>query len=143
MASLRTAKMITATLTWFTSRRTISSLRRRNRAFPAMSQFDFLVFQAAILRTYSTSATITFFASLCSTYVHCSSDREDDGRLSSTDPDLFADDGLERLCDCVGGEAAVWLRNKRGSLELAQQASGDPALKKDRMGPGQLTVICS
>lgn len=67
--------------------------------------------------------------------------REDDGRISSTDPDLFADDGLEGLCDCVGGESAVWLQNGRRSLDLAQQASGDQALKKDRTGPGQLNLF--
>jgi hypothetical protein len=64
--------------------------------------------------------------------------RNHDGRISSTDPDLFADDGLEGLCDCIGGEAAVWIQDRRRSLEMAQQASGDLALKKDMAGPGQI-----
>jgi DNA polymerase I-like protein with 3'-5' exonuclease and polymerase domains len=64
-----------------------------------------------------------------------------DGRISSVDPDLFADDGLERLCDCVGGEPAVWLRDKRRSLGLAQQLSGDLALERDRTGPGHLNLF--
>lgn len=64
--------------------------------------------------------------------------RGHDGRISSTDPDLFADDGLEGLCDCIGDEAAVWIQDRKRSLELAQQASGDLALKKDRAGPGQI-----
>ncbi len=64
--------------------------------------------------------------------------REDDGRISSTDPDLFSDDGLDGFRDCVGGESAVWLQDGRRSLNLAQQASGDLALKKDRAGPGQI-----
>lgn len=67
--------------------------------------------------------------------------REDDGRISSTDPDLFADDGLGGLCDCVGGESAVWLQDGRRSLDLAQQASGDPALKKDRTGSRQINLF--
>jgi DNA polymerase I-like protein with 3'-5' exonuclease and polymerase domains len=64
-----------------------------------------------------------------------------DGRISSTDPDLFADDGLERLCDCIGGEPAVWLQDKRRSLDQIQQASGDLTLKRDRTGPGQLNLF--
>jgi hypothetical protein len=64
-----------------------------------------------------------------------------DGRISSTDPDLFADDGLERLCDCIGGEPAVWLQDKRRSLDQVQQASGDLTLKRDRTGPGQLNLF--
>ena len=64
-----------------------------------------------------------------------------DGRISSTDPDLFADDGLERLCDCIGGEPAVWLQDKRRSLDQVQQVSGDLTLKRDRTGPGQLNLF--
>jgi DNA polymerase I len=64
-----------------------------------------------------------------------------DGRISSTDPDLFADDGLERLCDCIGGEPAVWLQDKRRSLDQVQQASGDLTLKRDRTGPGQVNLF--
>jgi DNA polymerase I-like protein with 3'-5' exonuclease and polymerase domains len=64
-----------------------------------------------------------------------------DGRISSTDPDLFADDGLEGLYDCVGGEPAVWLQDKRRSLDQVQQASGDLALKRDRTGPRQLNLF--
>src|SRR5208283_1971960 len=68
--------------------------------------------------------------------------RDGDGRISSTDPDLFADDGLERLLrDCVGGESAVWFQDSRRSLDLAQQASGDLALKKDRTGPKNLNLF--
>lgn len=69
------------------------------------------------------------------------SQTRNDGRMSSTDPDLFADDGLEQLRNCVGGESAVWFQNSRRSLELAQEASGDLALKKDRAGPGQLNLF--
>jgi DNA polymerase I-like protein with 3'-5' exonuclease and polymerase domains len=64
-----------------------------------------------------------------------------DGRISSTNPDLFADDGLERLCECIGGEPAVWLQDKRRSLEQVQQASGDLVLKKDRTGPRQVNLF--
>ena len=64
-----------------------------------------------------------------------------DGRISSTDPDLFADDGLEGLCDCIGGEPAGWLQDKRRSLNQVQQASGDLTLKRDRTGPGQLNLF--
>jgi DNA polymerase I len=64
-----------------------------------------------------------------------------DGRISSTDPDLFADDGLEHLCDCIGGEPVAWLQDKRRSLDQVQQASGDLTLKKDRTGPGQLNLF--
>ena len=67
--------------------------------------------------------------------------REEDGRISSTDPDLFADYGLEGLCDCVSGESAAWLQDRRRSLDLAQQVSGDLALKKDRTGPGQINLF--
>jgi hypothetical protein len=67
--------------------------------------------------------------------------RKDDGRISSTDPDLFADDGLARLCDCVGGASAAWFQDRRRSLHLAQQASRDLALKKDRTGPGELNLF--
>ena len=61
-----------------------------------------------------------------------------DGRVSSSDPDLFADDGLEGLRDCVGGESAVWFQDRRRALDLAQRASGDLRLKKDRTGPKNL-----
>lgn len=57
-----------------------------------------------------------------------------DGRVVSTAPDLFTDDGLDGLCDCIRGRAAVWLQNRRRSLDLAQEASGDLALKEDREG---------
>jgi DNA polymerase I len=67
--------------------------------------------------------------------------RERSGRISSTNPDLFADDGLKQLRDCIGGQPAMWLQDTRRSLNLAQKASGDLALKKDRTGPKQL--ICS
>lgn len=60
------------------------------------------------------------------------------GGVSSTDPDLFADDGLDGLFDCIGGEAAFWLQDKRRSMELAQETSGDPVLKKEREGKGNL-----
>ena len=64
-----------------------------------------------------------------------------DGRISSTDPDLFADDGLEGLCVCVGGEPAGWLQNKKRSLDQVQRASGDLALKRDRTGLRQLNLF--
>jgi DNA polymerase I len=64
--------------------------------------------------------------------------QERDGRISSTDPDLFADDGLEQLRHCVGGKSAMWFHDSRKSLELAQQASGDLVVKKDLTGPRQL-----
>jgi DNA polymerase I len=67
--------------------------------------------------------------------------RGGDGRISSTDPDLFVDDGLDRLRDCVGGKSTVWLQDRRRSLDLAQQASGDLALKKDRTGPKNLNLF--
>jgi DNA polymerase I len=70
--------------------------------------------------------------------------RSSDGRISSTDPDIFADDGLEQLRECVDGEAALWLQNRTRSLDLAQQMSGDLNLKKDRAGPADqnLFMIC-
>jgi DNA polymerase-1 len=46
--------------------------------------------------------------------------RNDDGRISSTDPNLFADDGLVGLSDCVSGELTVWLQDGRRSIDLAQ-----------------------
>jgi DNA polymerase I len=67
--------------------------------------------------------------------------RERSGRISSTNPDLFADDGLKQLRDCVGGQPAMWLQDTRRSLSLAQKASGDLALKKDRTGPKQLNLF--
>jgi hypothetical protein len=67
--------------------------------------------------------------------------RESGGRISSTDPDLLADDGLEQLCNCVGGVPAMWFPDRKRSLKLAQQASGDLALKKDRTGPRQLNLF--
>jgi DNA polymerase I-like protein with 3'-5' exonuclease and polymerase domains len=60
--------------------------------------------------------------------------QERDGRISSTDPDLFADDGLEQLLDCVGGELAMWFHDSRKSLKFAEQASGDLVVKKDLRG---------
>ena len=60
-----------------------------------------------------------------------------DGRLASADPDLFADDGLD-LHDCIGSELEVWLHDPQSSLDLAQLLSGDPALKKDRTGKGEV-----
>jgi DNA polymerase I-like protein with 3'-5' exonuclease and polymerase domains len=67
--------------------------------------------------------------------------RERSGRISSTNPDLFADDGLKQLRDCIGGQPAMWLQDARRSLNLAQKASGDLALKKDRTGPKQLNLF--
>lgn len=67
--------------------------------------------------------------------------RERSGRVSSTNPDLFADDGLKGLRDCIGGQPAMWLQDTRRSLNLAQKASGDLALKKDRTGPKQLNLF--
>ena len=49
--------------------------------------------------------------------------------------------GLSSLCDCIGGEPAVWLQDKRRSLDRVQQASGDLVLKRDRTGPGQLNLF--
>ena len=49
--------------------------------------------------------------------------------------------GFERLCDCIGGESAVWLQDKRRSLDQIQQASGDLTLKRDRTGPGQVNLL--
>jgi DNA polymerase-1 len=65
------------------------------------------------------------------------------GRISSADPDLFADDGLEQLRTCIRGEAVAWFRDKRRSLDLAQQASGDGVLKKDRSGPRDVNLFMS
>jgi hypothetical protein len=67
--------------------------------------------------------------------------RSSDGRISSADPDIFADDGLEQLRECVDGESALWLPNRRRSLDLAQQMSGDLNLKRDRMGPADLNLF--
>jgi hypothetical protein len=67
--------------------------------------------------------------------------RADTARISSTDPDLFADDGLYELRDCVDSEIAVWFQDGRRSLDLAQQASGDLVLKRDRAGPGQINLF--
>lgn len=64
--------------------------------------------------------------------------RERCGRISSTDPDLFADDGLDQLRVCIHGESATWFQDRRKSLNLAQCMSGDLVLKKDRTGPRQL-----
>jgi hypothetical protein len=66
---------------------------------------------------------------------------ERDGRISSTDPDLFADGGLEQLRECVCGEAAMWFHDRRKSIEWAQQASGDLALKNDLTGPKQVNLF--
>ena len=67
--------------------------------------------------------------------------RMGDGRISSTDPDLFADDGLDGLRECVGGESAAWFQDRRRSLDLAQWLSGDLELKKDRTGPGNVNLF--
>jgi DNA polymerase-1 len=63
------------------------------------------------------------------------------GRISSTDPDLFADDGIGQLRGCLGGEAAAWLPDRRRSLDLAQRVSGDLVLKSDRTGPGSSNLF--
>jgi DNA polymerase I-like protein with 3'-5' exonuclease and polymerase domains len=73
-------------------------------------------------------------------YPLLSQTRMREGRVSSTDPDLFADDGLE-LRDCIGGASAAWLPDRRRSLDLAQQVSGDPVLKEDRAGPANLNLF--
>jgi hypothetical protein len=67
--------------------------------------------------------------------------RERSGRISSSNPDLFADDGLKQLRDCIGCQPAMWLQDTRRSLNLAQKASGDLALKKNRTGPKQLNLL--
>jgi len=67
-------------------------------------------------------------------YPLLSQTRDGHGRISSIDPDLFADDGLEQLRGCIRGGSVTWFRDKRRSLDLAQQASGDAVLKKDRLG---------
>src|SRR5262249_28753358 len=59
------------------------------------------------------------------------------------DPDLFADDGLEELRDCVRGLSVAWFRDKGRSLDLAQKASGDGVLEKDRSGPKHVNLFMS
>jgi DNA polymerase I-like protein with 3'-5' exonuclease and polymerase domains len=76
-------------------------------------------------------------------YPLLSQTRDGHGRISSADPDLFADDGLEQLRVCIRGEAVAWFRDKRRSLDLAQQASGDGVLKKDRSGPRDVNLFMS
>jgi hypothetical protein len=73
-------------------------------------------------------------------YPLLSQTRDGHGRISSSDPDLFADDGLEQLRDCVGGGSQVWFHDKKRSLNLIEQASGDQVLKKDRSGPRRLNL---
>jgi DNA polymerase-1 len=74
-------------------------------------------------------------------YPLLSQTRMRDGRISSTDPDLFADDGIGQLRGCVGGAAAAWLPDRRRSLDLAQRVSGDLVLKNDRTGPGSSNLF--
>ena len=74
-------------------------------------------------------------------YALLSQIRMHDGRISSVDPDLFADDGLEELRDCVSGESVVWLPDRKRSLDLAQHASGDLTLEMDRTGPANLNLF--
>jgi DNA polymerase I len=69
--------------------------------------------------------------------------RDGYGQISSADPDLFADDGLEQLPACVRGESVTWFRDKRRSLDLAQEASGDRVLKKDRSGHRGVNLFMS
>ena len=69
--------------------------------------------------------------------------RDGHSLISSVNPDLFADDGLERLRDCVRGASVPWFRDKRRSLDLAQRLSGDGVLKKDRSGPRHLNLFMS
>jgi hypothetical protein len=69
--------------------------------------------------------------------------RDGHSRISSVNPDLFADDGLEELRDCVRGASVAWFRDKRRSLDLAQRLSGDGVLKKDRSGPRHLNLFMS
>jgi hypothetical protein len=76
-------------------------------------------------------------------YPLLSQTRDGHGRISSIDPDLFADDGLEQLRGCIRGESVTWFRDKRRSLDLAQQASGDAVLKKDRLGPRYVNLFMS
>jgi DNA polymerase I-like protein with 3'-5' exonuclease and polymerase domains len=76
-------------------------------------------------------------------YPLLSQTRDGHGRISSADPDLFADDGLEELRDCVGGVSVAWFRDKGRSLDLAQEASGDRVLKKDRFGPKHVNLFMS
>ena len=76
-------------------------------------------------------------------YPLLSQTREGHGRISSADPDLFADDGLEELRDCTRGVSVAWFRDKRRSLDLAQRLSGDGVLKKDRSGPRHPNLFMS
>jgi DNA polymerase I len=76
-------------------------------------------------------------------YPLLSQTRNGGGRISSADPDLFADDGLEQLRDCVRGVPVAWFRDKNRSLDLAQKASGDRVLKSDRSGPGRVNLFMS
>jgi DNA polymerase I-like protein with 3'-5' exonuclease and polymerase domains len=67
--------------------------------------------------------------------------RENVGRISSVGPDLFSDEELDGLEECVRGEPAAWLRNRSRSIDVAQKASGDLALKKDRSGPRRVNLF--
>ena len=49
--------------------------------------------------------------------------------------------GLRVCASCIGGEPAVWLQDRRRSLDQVQQASGDLVLKRDRTGPRQLNLF--
>jgi hypothetical protein len=63
-----------------------------------------------------------------------------DGRISSTDPDLFADDGLERLCDCIGGA----MKKATNPLALDLRAGGFevfPIAKLFKLGAHKLRVL--
>ena len=67
--------------------------------------------------------------------------RDGHSQISSVNPDLFADDGLEELPNCIRGGAAAWFRDKSRSLDLAQRLSGDGVLKRDRSGPRHVNLF--
>ena len=69
--------------------------------------------------------------------------RDGHSQISSVNPDLFADDGLEELPNCIRGGAAAWFRDKSRSLDLAQRLSGDGVLKRDRSGPRHVNLFMS
>ena len=74
-------------------------------------------------------------------YPLLSQTRDGYSRISSVNPDLFADDGLEQLRDCVRGGSVAWFRDKRRSLDLAQRLSGDRVLRRDRSGSGHVNLF--
>jgi DNA polymerase I-like protein with 3'-5' exonuclease and polymerase domains len=76
-------------------------------------------------------------------YPLLSQTRDRCGAISSVNPDMFADDGLEQLRDCVRGRSVAWFRDKKHSLDVAQEASGDGVLKKDRSGPPHVNLFMS